>query len=696
MIQCDVCQNWQHCICMGLQTEDDCPDVYYCDQCRPELHIPLLREFGFLPALKPNSHSNNVPARELDRAREAIAHMAAENTKRLRAKQEWEAREIAHHFATYRRVGKAPKTVLDTDPMALVHAGLLPKPGEAIEVPPGTTFIGGGAMPFALPQQTYIDQDGNQQIVALQQHQQQQQSGAANMDRRQRSSSKQQHGQEELGPGGVPKSPKRRSTMNSRDSNYGWEAIPAHLLADGEEMSYEDAEAAATAHAQAYPAPPRSADRRGGKDRKRKRERGGSHDEEDDDGGVSPGLADDDDGMAGGISDGGKRRKMDDGDVEHHLSKSTGAAGRAGSGKSRGGGSGTGSAASKAKHPNQYTYRRQQQAEKAAVAAGNGGNALGLMNGGAGSSHTGSPSPTKRSGGARGGGNGASSAAGTPVPQTPASHWGLPDHLSHLAHLLPPMDQDHLQIQLPSTKGVTSKNQANNPEPPEGAASPLPFQMLELSENCSKIRFPGRRTTMGEMRKRIRAIGEYVTGAQFEAVDRDRRRKRLGLDAVDAASSSLQAPTSDAQNIKTSSGSATPTNSKKATNSNAAAADQDVEMGDATAAQEADKDTADAEDPSAADSTSAEAQFEDKATESDAQAAAAGKATGEIASVQLLDDLMRQIINFQQKYGAVPGTMPVSSAAIHSHANGRNANGTTASIAPSGPASVRAGTPLEA
>ncbi|ORZ14726.1 hypothetical protein BCR42DRAFT_57299 [Absidia repens] len=37
MVQCDKCEVWQHCECMGL-AEEDIPDQYYCEECKPENH----------------------------------------------------------------------------------------------------------------------------------------------------------------------------------------------------------------------------------------------------------------------------------------------------------------------------------------------------------------------------------------------------------------------------------------------------------------------------------------------------------------------------------------------------------------------------------------------------------------------------------------------------------------------------------
>src|ERR1700712_4071429 len=37
-VQCDNCGVWQHGGCMGLLDESMLPDLYFCEQCRPEYH----------------------------------------------------------------------------------------------------------------------------------------------------------------------------------------------------------------------------------------------------------------------------------------------------------------------------------------------------------------------------------------------------------------------------------------------------------------------------------------------------------------------------------------------------------------------------------------------------------------------------------------------------------------------------------
>ncbi|KAJ2729294.1 Histone deacetylase complex subunit [Coemansia sp. D1744] len=38
MIQCEICQAWQHTLCMGIRDEAHIPDKYYCEKCHPEDH----------------------------------------------------------------------------------------------------------------------------------------------------------------------------------------------------------------------------------------------------------------------------------------------------------------------------------------------------------------------------------------------------------------------------------------------------------------------------------------------------------------------------------------------------------------------------------------------------------------------------------------------------------------------------------
>ncbi len=44
MIQCEMCKAWQHGPCMGFASENDIPQGdYYCEQCKPEDHVELIK-----------------------------------------------------------------------------------------------------------------------------------------------------------------------------------------------------------------------------------------------------------------------------------------------------------------------------------------------------------------------------------------------------------------------------------------------------------------------------------------------------------------------------------------------------------------------------------------------------------------------------------------------------------------------------
>ncbi|KAK9460290.1 uncharacterized protein V1516DRAFT_625296 [Lipomyces oligophaga] len=58
-IQCDKCQVWQHFYCVGLRSDDEAPEDYACEKCRPELHLIVVRPTGrtsqYIPLIKDNA-----------------------------------------------------------------------------------------------------------------------------------------------------------------------------------------------------------------------------------------------------------------------------------------------------------------------------------------------------------------------------------------------------------------------------------------------------------------------------------------------------------------------------------------------------------------------------------------------------------------------------------------------------------------
>ncbi|KAK0551100.1 Histone deacetylase complex subunit [Tilletia horrida] len=466
MIQCEECKAWQHCICMGMEYEEECPDVYFCEQCKPELHIPLLKSLGVLkengafgnykangasgkkgiimgPNGKPSKNPARDQARELREAKEAVARLAQENAQRHR-----EAAAAAEQEAAVAAGGSSKDRKGSYDRSR--------KRSESRDVDAGA---GASSASSAAA------------LAGL-------------------------------------KSPKRRSTMNSRDSAYGWEPIPPGLLNDDE--VWED-----------------GPNERNSRKRQRSIKEEGEEDGSDDDLQPPEQL---------------KRRRLSSSKPleepeaiplpRSHKKKS----------KAKGKVPDDPNAPPRPKHPNQYTYRPKVRPAEATAPSKQDAKSDDIARGGTpalGRAVSPTPSPSKARD--RRGAN-SNSRTGTPTPNTnPGGPWILPDHLWSLAHYLPSPAPIPLTIHVPSTKGISrtavaaererllaSKNGSSS-DAVNDRATPQPYNVIDLTEAPSRVKFPGRRMTMGEMRKRVRLISEFVTRMQLEAVERGRRTSALGI-----------------------------------------------------------------------------------------------------------------------------------------------------------------------
>ncbi|KAF8320708.1 hypothetical protein DL93DRAFT_1726052 [Clavulina sp. PMI_390] len=61
----------------------------------------------------------------------------------------------------------------------------------------------------------------------------------------------------------------------------------------------------------------------------------------------------------------------------------------------------------------------------------------------------------------------------------------------------------------------------------EGVDNPLETRVIAQTEKGVKVRWPPKRTTIGEMRRRVRSMMEYVARAQLDAGERERRVELL-------------------------------------------------------------------------------------------------------------------------------------------------------------------------
>jgi hypothetical protein len=198
-----------------------------------------------------------------------------------------------------------------------------------------------------------------------------------------------------------------------------------------------------------------------------------------------------------------------------------------------------GTTSGKVKHPNQYTYR-----PKGASSSGNGALGAPSTSGANGSlsAPTASASPTKskfgegrRSGGASGGRSGTplNSASGDNAGGSRGSSgasWGIPDHLSHLAGTI-----------LPSPGPVPLRV-------PAVTVSHGEVRRESRDENPTRVRWPGRRMTIGEMRKRVRGILDFV--GRWPAEESVKEEGEGADPTGDGEDASMAAPTDEGKPVQ--------------------------------------------------------------------------------------------------------------------------------------------------
>lgn len=304
-------------------------------------------------------------------------------------------------------------------------------------------------------------------------------------------------------------------------------------------------------------------------------------------------------------------------------------------------------AAGKLKHPNQYTYRGGPPIgnNTAANVASNGSN---------------KPSPTKNGkGGEYGPRKSApqSSRAGAAQNQSPSPvplSYNVPDHFSHLVPLLPhPTPQGisvPIRVELVPTvaEGIDGEG---NPEVNGGVHT----RVVPQTEKGVKVRWPPKRTTIGEMRRRVRAMMEYVARAQLDAGERERRVEMLKAAAAGAkaeVTSALRG--AERESIIMSSRAKEEREQNGNSHSTATLALDDTEekpaaptIPDTVSTLSVTRSTASTSDPT---STPVSA-LRPSPTQNSHDPAAPGPPAGP-TTTQLLDELTRELIQFQERFGA--------------------------------------------
>lgn len=79
-IQCDECQVWQHGFCVGFMDEEQVPDVYYCETCRPEFHFIVNRPWGRNSMYNPDKKDDTKRKRKDKRRSETGGNQPLSNS----------------------------------------------------------------------------------------------------------------------------------------------------------------------------------------------------------------------------------------------------------------------------------------------------------------------------------------------------------------------------------------------------------------------------------------------------------------------------------------------------------------------------------------------------------------------------------------------------------------------------------------
>lgn len=107
--------------------------------------------------------------------------------------------------------------------------------------------------------------------------------------------------------------------------------------------------------------------------------------------------------------------------------------------------------------------------------------------------------------------------------------WGLPDHLKHLAHLLPTLSPAPLEL-------PASAETMDADDPPPQLEPP------------TRVRFPTKRITMPEMKKRAKHVLEYMAKLQVDMSEKERRSENTlaaDLGSKDSPSTLSSSPALD-------------------------------------------------------------------------------------------------------------------------------------------------------
>ncbi|KAG9041529.1 hypothetical protein FS837_012139 [Tulasnella sp. UAMH 9824] len=427
MIQCEMCKVWQHGICVGFQSEDECPETYYCEQCRPDMHTDLLAN-----RQTANNHSNASSKKSTSHQRAASSNVMpvpSHDGPHQTSVSSHQQRLTASNLASNNNLHNHSSTAPTSNHSLSRSSSRSPSPPTKSSLPKRRNTLNS-------KEAAYEEAFERGDIAAMEKL------AAAIGDDDDSGVGKRKRKRSGGGVNGVEEpsnaAKRKRSSPTSMDSPVPSEK-PTLMDVDG---TGKDQEAPVSVNGSVKTEVARKPLKRSHKAKEKE-----------------PSLDVDDNASLSvpPISHGGK------------------------------------------KHANQYTYRGNSKVSASSSPAKTAAGA---------NRATGSvvpddrPTPTANNSHRKGGNAASKNKDFPPSPQQPATtSWGLPDHLSHLSDLLPTPMQGLIDV-------------------PAGGDE-------IIQERGAKVKWPLKRTTIGEMRRRVRAMLDFCTKAQVDVTERAKRSAAL-------------------------------------------------------------------------------------------------------------------------------------------------------------------------
>ncbi|KAJ9091435.1 hypothetical protein QFC21_007225 [Naganishia friedmannii] len=575
MIQCDHCNVWQHGACVGIWGDEEAPDEYFCELCKPGLHAPLRRYLRYrqkhrrvtvLPAFAKRLSTDPVPS-------SVGAFLTSRQGFAVPTPQ-----DLEHHHYHSDRI-KPSQSKRWTDPSVIKDESMSPPPQPLTHAAPVSHKAGAGKSHKAGAGKARSPSTSTTTLDTRR-------ATAGAGYRAHSGMSDKSHQSEFKVPAVVPSAASTSGSTSGarsaavtvgqpiigrRPSNTSTSDTLASPIV-GNSGSLGGAPSSKGKDAAALMGPHRKRStmnswdavleeaiaaslREAGEGTVGTRSRRGA-------GGVSQESPEDDDAdkkakraasSSGAGWRGVKRTRPEEEEVEEGPDDVYVASGvRKGKKKKE-----ELDASNKPKHPNQYTYRPKPATTASSTAAPTQPTpapaAVEKPTRAAPAPH----SPTKRqtpatgteskaasrrfaAGGTRGGTP--SSVSGSVAGQgagggnaSNALSWNLPDHLAPFAYTVPAKPPSMLQIITPRPTNLIGKHKTDAVSAYEAALGngETPTHL----EPPTRVRYPTKRMTIGEMRKRVRNLLEYVGRVQGEEDKRAERAKLLELAVLPATAS---------------------------------------------------------------------------------------------------------------------------------------------------------------